>query len=53
MNIDNFTNRAEAYAKGRPGYTNECIEKIGLPTYNPRMTVSYREKKAMRNTLQL
>lgn len=28
MNMDNFTNRAEAYAKGRPGYTNETIEKI-------------------------
>lgn len=28
MNIDNFTNRAQAYAKGRPGYTIDCIEKI-------------------------
>lgn len=28
MNIDNFTNRAEAYAKGRPGYPKEAIEKI-------------------------
>ncbi|WP_310603996.1 class I SAM-dependent methyltransferase [Anaerosporobacter sp.] len=28
MNIDNFTNRAEAYSKGRPGYTSECIDKI-------------------------
>lgn len=28
MNINNFTHRAEAYAKGRPGYTNETIEKI-------------------------
>lgn len=28
MNIDNFTYRAKAYAKGRPGYTRECIEKI-------------------------
>ena len=28
MNIDNFTNRAAAYAKGRPGYTKETIEKI-------------------------
>lgn len=28
MSTDNFTGRAEAYAKGRPGYTNETIEKI-------------------------
>lgn len=28
MSIDNFTNRAEAYAKGRPGYTNESVAKI-------------------------
>ena len=28
MNIDSFTNKAEAYAKGGPGYTNETIEKI-------------------------
>ena len=28
MSIDSFTSRAEAYAKGRPGYTNETIEKI-------------------------
>lgn len=28
MSIDNFTNRAEAYAKGRPGYTAEAIEKM-------------------------
>ncbi len=28
MNIDNFNNRAEAYAKGRPGYPPECINKI-------------------------
>ena len=28
MNIDNFTNRAVAYAKGRPGYTKETIDKI-------------------------
>lgn len=28
MNIDNFTNRAEAYAKGRPGYPKEAIDKI-------------------------
>ena len=28
MNLDNFTNRAEAYAKGRPGYPQEAIDKI-------------------------
>ena len=28
MSIDNFTNRAEAYAKGRPGYPKEVIKKI-------------------------
>ena len=28
MDLDNFTNRAEAYAMGRPGYTKEAIEKI-------------------------
>lgn len=28
MNIDNFTNKAEAYAKGRPGYPKEAIDKI-------------------------
>lgn len=28
MNIDNFTGRAEAYAKGRPGYTKEAVDKI-------------------------
>ena len=28
MSIDNFTNRAEAYAKGRPGYPKEVIQKI-------------------------
>lgn len=28
MSIDNFTNRAEAYAKGRPGYTDEAVKKI-------------------------
>lgn len=28
MNIDNFTNRAEAYAKGCPGYTDEAVDKI-------------------------
>lgn len=28
MNIDNFTNRAEAYAKGRPGYTDESVKQI-------------------------
>lgn len=28
MNIDNFTNKAEAYAKGRPSYPQEAIEKI-------------------------
>ena len=28
MSIDNFTKRAEAYAKGRPGYTKEAVGKI-------------------------
>lgn len=28
MNIENFTGKAEAYAKGRPGYPNEAIEAI-------------------------
>jgi len=28
MSINNFTNRAEAYAKGRPGYPKEVIHKI-------------------------
>lgn len=28
MGIDNFTNRAEAYAKGRPGYTDVAVAKI-------------------------
>lgn len=28
MNLDNFTNKAEAYAKGRPGYPREAFEKI-------------------------
>ncbi|MDE7299705.1 MAG: class I SAM-dependent methyltransferase [Lachnospiraceae bacterium] len=27
-NTDKFTNRAEAYAKGRPGYPREAVEKI-------------------------
>lgn len=28
MSIGNFTNRAEAYAKGRPGYTDVAVTKI-------------------------
>lgn len=28
MNIENFTGKAEAYAKGRPGYPNAAIETI-------------------------
>lgn len=28
MSIDNFTGRAEAYAKGRPGYPKAAIERI-------------------------
>lgn len=28
MNLDNFTNRARAYAMGRPGYCREAVEKI-------------------------
>lgn len=28
MNIENFTGKAEYYAKGRPGYPKEAIEKI-------------------------
>jgi len=28
MNLENFTGKAEAYAKGRPGYPNAAIEKI-------------------------
>ncbi len=28
MNIENFTGKAEAYAKGRPGYPNAAIESI-------------------------
>lgn len=28
MDLENFTNRAEAYAKGRPGYPKEAIDKI-------------------------
>lgn len=28
MNIENFTGKAEAYAKGRPGYPNAAIEAI-------------------------
>ena len=32
MNIDNFSNRAEAYAKGRPVCTNEAndgFQRVG------------------------
>ena len=28
MNLDNFTGKAEAYAKGRPGYPKAAIDKI-------------------------
>ena len=28
MSIDSFTNRAAAYAKGRPEYPKEVIQKI-------------------------
>ena len=28
MNLENFTGKAEAYAKGRPGYPKEAIERI-------------------------
>ncbi len=35
MSIENFTGRAEAYAKGRPGYPKEVIDTIvGLAPTN-------------------